>query len=67
MPSLETIQRNVPTARDAEVLNVMATITGRLGVRLFLIVNSSGGDLITRSSLQPLVDTPSACNHGCSL
>lgn len=24
--------RNVPTARDAEVLNVMATITGRLGV-----------------------------------
>lgn len=25
--------RNVPTARDAEVLNVMATITGRLGVR----------------------------------
>lgn len=25
--------RNVPTARDAEVLNVMATITSRLGVR----------------------------------
>jgi exportin-1 len=25
--------RNVPTARDAEVLNVMATITGRLGVK----------------------------------
>lgn len=24
--------RNVPPARDAEVLNVMATITGRLGV-----------------------------------
>lgn len=24
--------RNVPAARDAEVLNVMATITGRLGV-----------------------------------
>lgn len=24
--------RNVSTARDAEVLNVMATITGRLGV-----------------------------------
>lgn len=24
---------NVPAARDAEVLNVMATITGRLGVR----------------------------------
>lgn len=25
--------RNVPAARDAEVLNVMATIIGRLGVR----------------------------------
>ena len=25
--------RNVPSARDAEVLNVMATIIGRLGVR----------------------------------
>jgi exportin-1 len=29
--------RNVPTARDAEVLNVMATITGRLGVRSDLL------------------------------
>lgn len=28
--------RNVPTARDAEVLNVMATITSRLGVRSLL-------------------------------
>lgn len=27
--------RNVPTARDAEVLNVMATITSRLGVSIF--------------------------------
>lgn len=27
--------RNVPTARDAEVLNVMATITGRLGVSFY--------------------------------
>jgi exportin-1 len=26
--------RNVPSARDAEVLNVMATIIGRLGVRV---------------------------------
>lgn len=25
--------RNVPAARDAEVLNVMATIIGKLGVR----------------------------------
>lgn len=28
--------RNVPEARDAEVLNVMSTITSRLGVSLFL-------------------------------
>lgn len=27
---------NVPVARDAEVLNVMATITSRLGVRGFV-------------------------------
>ena len=27
--------RNVPAARDAEVLNVMATITSRLAVRRF--------------------------------
>jgi exportin-1 len=29
--------RNVPAARDAEVLNVMSTIIGRLGVRLFIL------------------------------
>ena len=29
--------RNVPAARDAEVLNVMATIIGRLGVRIVCI------------------------------
>lgn len=28
--------RNVPAARDAEVLNVMATITARLGVSVVL-------------------------------
>lgn len=28
--------RNVPAARDAEVLNVMTTITARLGVRALL-------------------------------
>lgn len=28
--------RNVATARDAEVLNVMATITSRLGVSVFI-------------------------------
>jgi len=36
--------RNVPTARDAEVLNVMATITGRLGVRSCLWHSSGGAD-----------------------
>jgi exportin-1 len=30
--------RNVPAARDAEVLNVMATIVSRLGVRLFSLM-----------------------------
>jgi exportin-1 len=30
--------RNVAAARDAEVLNVMATITGRLGVWVFNIL-----------------------------
>ena len=29
--------RNVPAARDAEVLNVMATIIGRLGVSCFTV------------------------------
>ena len=34
--------RNVPAARDAEVLNVMSTIIGRLGVRsIQLLYNSS--------------------------
>jgi hypothetical protein len=31
--------RNVPTARDAEVLNVMATITGRLGVCISMLIS----------------------------
>lgn len=31
--------RNVPAARDAEVLNVMATITGRLGVGATICTN----------------------------
>lgn len=30
--------RNVPAARDAEVLNVMVTITGRLGVRSYVLL-----------------------------
>jgi len=33
--------RNVPTARDAEVLNVMATITGRLGVYFHYIFSTT--------------------------
>ena len=31
--------RNVPEARDAEVLNVMSTITSRLGVSVFLYLS----------------------------
>ena len=31
---LSDYNRNVPASRDAELLNVMATITGRLGVSL---------------------------------
>lgn len=33
--------RNVPTARDAEVLNVVATIVARLGVRSVLDLSQS--------------------------
>lgn len=32
--------RNVPAARDAEVLNVMNTITGRLGVSYFYLLSN---------------------------
>jgi len=35
--------RNVPAARDAEVLNVMAVITGRLGVR---VPSQMGGSIL---------------------
>ena len=33
-------QANVPAARDAEVLNVMATITTRLGVSIYCTRNA---------------------------
>ena len=36
--------RNVPSARDAEVLNVMATIIGRLGVRHRSLYFASSAD-----------------------
>lgn len=47
--------RNVPTARDAEVLNVMATITGRLGVSYFahIITVQSLSFLVTSASPYP--------------
>ena len=38
--------RNVPAARDAEVLNVMATIIGRLGVCLLLLRRAPSIDLV---------------------
>lgn len=45
--------RNVPTARDAEVLNVMATITGRLGVSHSLLSERVVAEFFWR--LQPLL------------
>ena len=37
--------RNVPASRDAEVLNVMATIIGRLGVGILWLSYSSCSDI----------------------
>jgi len=51
--------RNVPTARDAEVLNVMATITGRLGVRLGLLLLWY---ISLRHCLAALANTASSCD-----
>ena len=52
--------RNVATARDAEVLNVMATITSRLGVRAQLrpILYCSS----TTSYIPASINTPSPCH-----
>lgn len=48
--------RNVPASRDAEVLNVMTTIIGRLGARLSLSwIVIWGGDLIFRLSHSPFL------------
>lgn len=44
--------RNVPTARDAEVLNVMATITSRLGVSLLHFISEC---FLKFLSFQPLL------------
>jgi CRM1 C terminal len=58
--------RNVPTARDAEVLNVMATITGRLGVCISMLVS-----LLALYDVHLLLlasaDTSSTCYSGCSI
>ena len=43
---------NVPTARDAEVLNVMATITNRLGVRT---LSASRSSVLITLGTQPLL------------
>lgn len=55
--------RNVPAARDAEVLNVMATITNRLGVSYcfasFIIVFAK--------RLLAATDTSSPCHPRCRL
>lgn len=66
-PLLEAIlgdyNRNVPAARDAEVLNVMATITAKLGVSRRILCRASV--LTGRSSAT--VDTSSASGFGRSL
>lgn len=56
--------RNVPAARDAEVLNVMATITGRLGVCLFTLYRWSTA--LTVVILAP-INTSCCCYLGRSV
>lgn len=45
--------RNVPAARDAEVLNVMTTITSRLGVRAHSVAQSNPLTLSTAFANPP--------------
>jgi exportin-1 len=55
---------NAPAARDAEVLNVMTTITGRLGVRLQLasLLLYTQYDVSAAS-----VDATNSCCLGCRI
>jgi exportin-1 len=52
--------RNVPQARDAEVLNVMSAIVTRLGVSVSSQVSRPIG-LMTKKSLEPPYAPSSAC------
>ena len=52
--------RNVPTARDAEVLNVMATITSRLGVCAWTVQCCFAH--LPHLIFAAFVDTPSSCH-----
>ena len=65
-PLLEAIlgdyRSNVPAARDAEVLNLTATITNRLGVRFFSFSLRFFDAIYLASS-----DSTSASNFGCYL
>ena len=45
--------RNVPEARDAEVLNVMSTITARLGVSAFFVCRENGDPICSRICSRP--------------
>lgn len=52
--------RNTPAARDAEVLNVMASIITRLGVSSMPSRRTELTD-----SASAIIDAPSTCNIGC--
>jgi exportin-1 len=53
---------NAPAARDAEVLNVMTTITGRLGVRLRPSVFGYIADMTLSVAS---INTTNSCCLGC--
>ncbi len=55
---------NVATARDAEVLNVMASIISRLGVRIESLLHISQ---LTRPTFLASSDASNTCHFGCSL
>ena len=56
--------RNVPASRDAEVLNVMTTIIGRLGVRLSFSWMARWLKSNTIVHLTAPSYPSSTCNHG---
>lgn len=65
-PLLESILgdygQNVPAARDAEVLNVMATITSRLGVCVLFQYLRAGPSF---NAVPAFADSADSANSGC--